>query len=66
MSSHPSSLLFIPSVSPQLQTWRPLEPVEPLEPGVRRGARAKGGDLQEHRAPFVSCGPQAQQMLWVG
>lgn len=51
MSSQPLNLLFIHlGRGPQLQTWGPLEPVEPLEPGgCAGGARAEGGELQEHR-----------------
>lgn len=51
MSSQPLSLLFILlGQGPQLQTWGPLELVEPLEPaGCTGGARAEGGELQEHR-----------------
>lgn len=48
MSSQPLSLLFILlGQGPRLQTWGPLEPLEPA--GCTGGARAEGGELQEHR-----------------
>ena len=48
MPSQPLSLLFILlGQGPQLQTWGPLEPLQPG--GCTGGARAKSGELQEHR-----------------
>lgn len=53
MSSQPLSLLFILlGQGPQLQTWGPLESVEPLEPAGAQGEHGrKVGNCRSIGAP---------------
>lgn len=63
MSSQPLSLLFILlGQGPQLQTWGPLESVEPLEPAGAQGEHGrKVGNCRSIGAP--GCGPRGWMML---